>query len=80
MLLTLNNVPEPLDVDFHRESSNEHDEESLKEIEIHRNTNLSKNNSILRITTNRERPQHCITEKYIENQRETPKRKIDSGN
>ena len=70
--MPLNNVYEPLDADFHIESSNEHDDESLKETETQRNTNLSKNNNIQRITTNRKRPEHCITEKYIENQRETP--------
>ena len=80
MALALNIVPEALDVDFHRESLNKHDDESLKEIEIYRNSNLSKNNNILRITAYRKRPDHCITEKYIENQRETPRRKIDSGN
>ena len=36
MPLTLNNVYGPIDVDFHRESSNEHDGESLKEIETQR--------------------------------------------
>ena len=75
MPLTLNNIYEPLDVDFYRESSNEHDDESLKEIETQRNTNLSQNNNIQRITTNRKRPENCITEKYIKNQRETPRRK-----
>ena len=80
MPLTLNNVYEPLDVDFHRENSNEHDGESLKEIETQRNTNVSKNNNIKRIITNRKRPEHCITEKYRENQRETPRRKIVPGN
>ena len=39
--MPLNNVYEPLDVDFHRESSKEHDDEStLKERETQRNTNL----------------------------------------
>ena len=34
LALPLNNVCKPLDVDFHRESSNEHDDEStLKETE-----------------------------------------------
>ena len=74
--ITLNNVYEPL----YRESSNEHDDESLKEIETQRNANLSQNNNIQRITTNRNRPEHCITEKYIENQRETPRRKIVPAN
>ena len=39
--MPLNNVYEPLDVDFHRESSKEHDDEStLKERETQRNPNL----------------------------------------
>ena len=75
------NVCKPLNVDFHRESSNEHDEKStLEETETRRNTNLSKNNNIKGNITNRKRPEHCITERYIENQCETPRRKIVSGN
>ena len=80
MPLTLNNVYEPLDVDFHRENSNEHDDESLKEIETQRSTSLSKKNNIQRVTKNRKRPEHSITEKYRENQHETPRRKIVPGN
>ena len=39
--MPLNNVYEPLDVDFHKESSKEHDDEStLKERETQRNTIL----------------------------------------
>ena len=79
LAMPLNNVYEPLDVDFHRESLNQHNDESLKEIETQRNTNLSKNN-IHRITTNRKRPEHCIIEKYIENHRETPRKRIVPGN
>ena len=61
--------------------SNEHDEEStLKEIETQRNTNLSKNNNINRNIINRKRPEHCMTERYVENQCETPRRKIVPGN
>ena len=79
--MPLNNVHEPLHVDFHRDSSKEHDDEStLKEIETQRNTNLSKNNNIQRNITNRKRSEHCKTEKYIENQREIPRRKIVPGN
>ena len=45
--MPLSNVYEPLDKDFHRESSSEHDGEStLKERETLRNTNLIKNNNI----------------------------------
>ena len=82
LAMPLNNVYEPLNVDFHRQSSNEHDDEStVKETETQRNTNLSKNNnSIYRNITNKKRPEHCITETYIENQRETPRRKIVPGN
>ena len=44
LTIPLNNAYKPLDVDFHRESSNEHDDEStLKETETQRNTNVSKN-------------------------------------
>ena len=40
LAMPLNNVYEPLDVDFPRESSNEHNGESaLKETERQRNTN-----------------------------------------
>ena len=43
----LDNVYETLDLDFHRENSNENDYEStLKETEAQRNTNLSKSNDI----------------------------------
>ena len=39
LAIPLNNVYELLDVDFHRESSNEHDDEfTLKETETQRNT------------------------------------------
>ena len=38
LAMPFNNVYKPLDVDFHRESSNEHDDEStLKEKETQRN-------------------------------------------
>ena len=68
LVIPLNNVYKPLDADFHRESSNKHDDEStLKETETQRKTNLSKNNNIWRNITNRERPEHCIKERYIEN-------------
>ena len=41
LVIPLNNVYEPLDVGFHRESSNEHDDEStLKEAETQKSTNL----------------------------------------
>ena len=70
LVIPLNNVYEPLDVDFHRESSNEHDA---------KNTNLVKNNNKQRNITNRKRPTHCITERYAENQCETPRRKIVPG-
>ena len=77
LVIPLNNVYKPLDADFHRESSNKHDDEStLKETEAQRKTNLSKNNNIWRNITNRERPEHCIKERYIENQCETSRRKI----
>ena len=63
------NIYKPFNVDFHRESSNEHDDEStLKETETQRNTTLSKNNNIQRNIINRKRPEYCITERYIENQ------------
>ena len=40
--MPLNNVYEPLDVDFHRESWKEHDDDStLKETETQGNTNLT---------------------------------------
>ena len=43
------NVYEPSYMDFHRDSSNEYDDESTsKETEIQRNTNLTKNNNIHR--------------------------------
>ena len=81
LAMPFNNVYKPLDVDFHRESSNEHDDEStLKEKETQRNTNSSKNNNIQRNITSRKRPEHCTTERYIENQCKTPRRKIVSGN
>ena len=68
LTISLNNVYKPLDVDFYRESSNEHDDESsLKETETQRNTNFSKNN-IQRNIKNRKRPEYFITERYIENQ------------
>ena len=35
---------------------------------------------IQRNITNRKRPEHCITESYIENQHETPRREIVPGN
>ena len=79
--IPLNNVYKLLDVEFHRESSNEHDDEStLKETETQRNHNLSKNNNIQRNITNRKRSDHCITERYMENQCETPRRKSVPGN
>ena len=54
LVIPLNNVYEPLDVDFHTESSNEHDDQtSLKETETQRNTNLRKNNNVQRNITNR---------------------------
>ena len=81
LVIPLNNVYKSLDADFHRESSNKHDDEStLKETETQRKTNLSKNNNIWRNITNRERPEHCIKERYIENQCETSRRKIVPGN
>ena len=81
IVIPLKNVYEPLDVDFHRESSYEHDDEStLKETETQINTNLSKNNKIRGNITNRKRPEHCITEMHMENQCETPRRKVVPGN
>ena len=81
LAIPLRNVYEPLDVDFHRESSNEHDDEfPSKETETQRNTNLSKNNKIHRNITNRKRPEHCITVRHIENQCETPRWKTVPGN
>ena len=69
LTIPLNNIYKPLDVDFHRESLNEHDDEStLKETETQRNTTLSKNNNIQRNIINRKRPEYCITERHIENQ------------
>ena len=74
LAMSLNNVYQPLDVDFHREISNEHDDESpSKETETQRNTSLSKSNKIHRNITNRKRPEHCITVRYTENQCETPR-------
>ena len=55
LVIPLNNVYEPLDVDFHKESSNERDEATLKETETQRNTNLSKINNIQRNITNRKK-------------------------
>ena len=78
--MLLNNVCEPLDIDFQRESLNEHDDKSLKETETQRNAKLSKNNNIPMITSNRKRPSHFITEKYIQNQPKTPRIEILSGN
>ena len=47
LAIPLNNVYKPLDVDFYRESSKEHNDEStLKETETQRNANLSTNNNI----------------------------------
>ena len=60
--------------------SDDDDESTLKETETQRNTNLSKNNNIQRNITNRKRPEHCITERYIESQCEKPRRKIVPGN
>ena len=65
LVILLNNVYKPLNVDLRRESSKEHDDEStLKESETQRSTNLSKNN-IQRNITNRQRPEHCITDRCI---------------
>ena len=65
LVILLNNVYKPLNVDLCRESSKEHDDEStLKETETQRSTNLSKNN-IQRNITNRQRPEHCITDRCI---------------
>ena len=65
LVILLNNVYKPLNVDLRRESSKEHDDEStLKETETQRSTNLSKNN-IQRNITNRQRPEHCITDRCI---------------
>ena len=45
LVMPLNNAYEPLDADFHWESSNEHiDKSTLKEIETQRNTNLEDQN------------------------------------
>ena len=65
LVILLNNVYKLLNVDLRRESSKEHDDEStLKETETQRSTNLSKNN-IQRNITNRQRPEHCITDRCI---------------
>ena len=65
LVIHFNNVYKPLNVDLRRESSKEHDDEStLKETETQRSTNLSKNN-IQRNITNRQRPEHCITDRCI---------------
>ena len=81
LAIPLNNVYKPLDVDFYRESSKEHNDEStLKETETQRNANWSTNNNIQRNITNRKRAEHCITERHIENQCETPKSKIVPAN
>ena len=43
IVIPLHNVYKTLDIDFHSESSNEHDDKStLKETETQRNTNLIK--------------------------------------
>ena len=39
-------------------------------------SNENSNGEIQRNITNRKRPEQCITERYIENQHETPRRKI----
>ena len=70
LAMPLNNVYEPLGVDFD-------DESTLKETETKRNINFRE---IERNITNRKRPEQCITEKYTENQRKTPRRKIVPGN
>ena len=76
-----NNAYKPLYVDFYRESSNEHDDTSTsKEAEMQRNSNFYKNNNIERNIENRKRPEHCITERYIENQCKTGRSKTFSGN
>ena len=81
LAMTLNNVYELLNVEFHRKSLNEHNDEStLKETEIQRNTNLSKNNNIHRNISNRKRSEDSIAESSIENQSETPGSKIVPGN
>ena len=60
---------------------NERDDEfTLKGTEIQRNTNLIENNNIHKNITSIKRPEHCITERYIENQCETRRRKIVPGN
>ena len=81
LAIPLNNVYKPLDVDFYRESSKEHNDEStLKKTETQRNVNLSTNNNIQRNITNRKRAEHCITEKHIENQCKTPRSEIVPAN
>ena len=70
LAMPLNNVYEPLGVDFDGESTS-------KEAETKRNINLRE---IERNITNRKRPEQCITEKYTENQRKTPRRRIVPGN
>ena len=56
LVIPLNNVYEPLDVDFHKETSNEHDESTLEETETQRNTNWSKSNSMQRSIADRIKP------------------------
>ena len=71
LVIPLNNIYEPLDVDFHTESSNKHNDEST-----FKQTETEKHQLKLKYVTNRKRSEHCITERYIKNQCETPRRKI----
>ena len=81
LAIPLNDVYKPLDVDFHRESSKEHNDKStLKETETQRNANVTTNNNIQWNITDRKRAEHCVTERHIENQCETPRSKIVPSN
>ena len=74
IVIPLHNVYKTLDIDFHSESSNEHDDKStLKETETQRNTNLIKKN-IQRNITNRKKRERCITERYIKKPVENSKK------
>ena len=80
LVIPLNNVYEPLDVDFHKESSNEHDESTLEETETQRNTNWSKSNSMQRSIADRIKPRALHNRKVYRKPVWNTKRKIVPGN
>ena len=51
----------------------------MKETETQRNTNLVKTITCTETLETEKRPEHCIIERYIENQRKAPKMKFIPG-